>query len=33
MLGGILGGSLLAFTAEDNRPAKMAGNYLTHVVG
>ncbi|KAM0702757.1 hypothetical protein Q7P35_010189 [Cladosporium inversicolor] len=33
MLGGILGGSLLAFTAEDNRAAKMAGNYLTHVVG
>ena len=33
LLGGILGGSLLAFTAEDNRAAKMAGNYLTHVVG
>jgi len=24
---------LLAFTAEDSRAAKMAGNYLTHVVG
>jgi sugar phosphate permease len=33
LLGGILGGSLLAFTAEDNRAGKMAGNYLTHVVG
>lgn len=33
MLGGILGGSLLAFLPEDNRAGKMAGNYLTHVVG
>lgn len=33
LVGGILGGSLLAFTPEDNRAAKMAGNYLTHVVG
>ena len=33
LIGGILGGSLLAFTPEDNRTAKMAGNYLTHVVG
>jgi sugar phosphate permease len=33
LIGGILGGSLLAFTPEDNRAAKMAGNYLTHVVG
>lgn len=33
LLGGILGGSLLAFVLEDNRAGKMAGNYLTHVVG
>lgn len=32
-MGGILGGSLLAFLPEDNRAGKMAGNYLTHVVG
>ena len=33
LLGGILGGSLLAFTAEDNTAAKMTGNYFTHVTG
>lgn len=33
LLGGIIGGSLLAFLPEDNVAGKMVGNYLTHVVG
>lgn len=32
-IGGILGGSLLAFLPESNSAGKLAGNYLTHVVG
>ncbi|KAI7702361.1 MFS general substrate transporter, partial [Hortaea werneckii] len=32
-IGGILGGSLLAFLPDSNRSGKLAGNYLTHVVG
>lgn len=33
LIGGILGGSLLAFLPEDSKSGKLAGNYLTHVVG
>ena len=33
LLGGILGGSLLAFLPDGNKSGKLAGNYLTHVVG
>lgn len=33
LLGGILGGSLLAFLPEGSKSGKLAGNYLTHVVG
>ncbi|KAL1865883.1 hypothetical protein Daus18300_006995 [Diaporthe australafricana] len=33
LLGGVIGGSLLAFTANDNKGAKLAGNYLTNVIG
>ncbi|KAI0017556.1 allantoate permease [Xylariomycetidae sp. FL0641] len=33
LIGGVLGGSLLAFSAEDNKPALLAGNYLTNVIG
>ncbi|KAF2720537.1 MFS general substrate transporter [Polychaeton citri CBS 116435] len=32
-IGGLLGGSLLAFLPESNQAGKLAGNYLTHVVG
>lgn len=32
-VGGVIGGSLLAFTPDDNKGAKLAGNYLTNVVG
>ncbi|KAG6367732.1 hypothetical protein INS49_001927 [Diaporthe citri] len=33
LLGGVVGGSLLAFTANDSKGAKLAGNYLTNVIG
>lgn len=33
LLGGVVGGSLLAFTADDSKGAKLAGNYLTNVIG
>lgn len=33
LLGGVFGGCLLAFTEDDNKGAKLAGNYLTNVVG
>ncbi|KAK7739024.1 hypothetical protein SLS53_005922 [Cytospora paraplurivora] len=33
LLGGVVGGCLLAFTADDNKGAKLAGNYLTNVIG
>ncbi|GAB7364662.1 hypothetical protein MBLNU230_g5464t1 [Neophaeotheca triangularis] len=33
LIGGILGGSLLAFLPDSNQAGKLAGNYLTHVVG
>ncbi|KAI3398084.1 hypothetical protein diail_9837 [Diaporthe ilicicola] len=33
LLGGVIGGSLLAFTADDSKGAKLAGNYLTNVIG
>lgn len=33
LVGGVLGGSLLAFASDDNKGAKLAGNYLTNVVG
>ncbi|KAK4493727.1 hypothetical protein PRZ48_014912 [Zasmidium cellare] len=32
-VGGVLGGSLLAFLPDSNRAGKLAGNYITHVVG
>lgn len=32
-IGGLLGGGLLAFSSDDNRASKLAGNYITHVVG
>lgn len=32
-IGGLLGGGLLAFLPENNRAGKLAGNYLTQVVG
>ncbi|KAK3708023.1 hypothetical protein LTR37_011716 [Vermiconidia calcicola] len=32
-IGGLLGGSLLAFLPESNQAGRMAGNYITHVVG
>jgi MFS family permease len=33
LVGGVVGGSLLAFTANDSKGAKLAGNYLTNIVG
>lgn len=33
LLGGVVGGCLLAFTPDDNKGAKLAGNYLTNVIG
>lgn len=33
LMGGILGGSLLAFLPESNRGGKLAGNYICQVVG
>lgn len=33
LVGGVLGGSLLAFAPDDNKGAKLAGNYLTNVIG
>lgn len=33
LIGGILGGSLLAFLPDGANAGKMAGNYITHVVG
>lgn len=32
-IGGVLGGSLLAFLPGGNRAGRLAGNYITHVVG
>ncbi|KXT18012.1 hypothetical protein AC579_9639 [Pseudocercospora musae] len=32
-IGGLLGGGLLAFSSDDHRASKLAGNYITHVVG
>lgn len=32
-VGGVVGGCLLAFAADDNKGAKLAGNYLTNVIG
>lgn len=32
-IGGLLGGSLLAFLPDSAQAGKLAGNYLTHVVG
>lgn len=33
LIGGVVGGCLLAFTADDNKGGKLAGNYLTNIVG
>jgi hypothetical protein len=33
LIGGILGGSLLAFLPDSASAGRMAGNYITHVVG
>ncbi|KAG8166922.1 hypothetical protein KVR01_002611 [Diaporthe batatas] len=33
LVGGVVGGSLLAFTANGSKGAKLAGNYLTNIVG
>ncbi|KAK7918051.1 hypothetical protein PG985_009925 [Apiospora marii] len=33
LLGGVLGGGLLAFSAPDNKGGLLAGNYLTNVIG
>lgn len=33
LLGGVIGGCLLAFTSDDNKGAKLAGNYLTNIIG
>lgn len=33
LVGGVVGGCLLAFAADDNQGAKLAGNYLTNVIG
>ncbi len=33
LIGGILGGSLLAFSPADNKAAKLTGNYLTNCIG
>lgn len=33
LLGGVVGGCLLAFTDNDQKGAKLAGNYLTNVIG
>ncbi|TKA28433.1 hypothetical protein B0A50_03900 [Salinomyces thailandicus] len=32
-IGGLLGGSLLAFLPDSNQAGRLAGNYITHVVG
>lgn len=33
LLGGVLGGALLAFGSDDNKGAKLSGIYLTNIVG
>lgn len=33
LVGGVVGGSLLAFTANDSKGPKLAGNYLTNTIG
>lgn len=33
LMGGVLGGSLLAFAPDENKGAKLTGNYLTNVIG
>lgn len=33
LLGGVLGGSLLAFSPHDNKGALLTGNYLTNIIG
>lgn len=33
LVGGVVGGCLLAFAEDDNQGAKLAGNYLTNVIG
>lgn len=33
LVGGVLGGCLLAFTPDDNKAAKLTGNYLTNTIG
>ncbi|KAH9898969.1 allantoate permease [Xylariomycetidae sp. FL2044] len=33
LLGGVLGGCLLAFSDQDNKGALLAGNYLTNIIG
>lgn len=33
LVGGVVGGSLLAFTANDSKGPKLAGNYLTNIIG
>lgn len=33
LVGGVLGGSLLAFAPVDNKGARLTGNYLTNVIG
>ncbi|KAI0480890.1 allantoate permease [Xylariaceae sp. FL0804] len=33
LLGGVLGGGLLAFSPDDSKGALLAGNYLTNVIG
>lgn len=33
LLGGVVGGGLLAFAPDENKAAKLTGNYLTNVIG
>lgn len=33
LIGGVLGGGLLAFASDENKGAKLTGNYLTNVIG
>lgn len=33
LIGGVFGGSLLAFAPDDKKGAKLAGNYLTNIIG
>lgn len=33
LVGGVLGGGLLAFAPDENKGAKLTGNYLTNVIG